>query len=61
MIKEGEEMLAQLAVALSQSLAVPVCRGKRHDGIERVLEAAAVFASSAFGQTAMSSGEDHGA
>src|SRR3712207_8785100 len=45
MVEEGEEVLAQLAVALSQSLPVPVGGGERHHGIERVLEAAAGFAA----------------
>src|SRR5919112_2139363 len=46
-VEKGEEVLAQLAVAPSQSLSMPVARGERHDGIERVLEAAAVFAAGA--------------
>jgi hypothetical protein len=60
MVEEGEEVLAQLAVALSQSLPMPVAGGKRHDDVERMLEAAAVLAAGAFGQAAVSAGQHHG-
>src|SRR5215218_10753138 len=60
MVEEGEEVLAQLAVALSQSLPMSVAGGERHDGIEGVLEAAAVLAAGALGQPPMPPGQHHG-
>src|SRR5215218_1725453 len=59
MVEESEEVLAQLAVALSQSLAVPVGGSERHDGVERMLEAAAVFAAGALRQPPMPAGQHH--
>ena len=60
MVEEGEQVAAQLAVALSQSLAMPVGGGKPHDGIELAFQALAVTAPGALGQTVSSPGQHEG-
>src|SRR4051812_26067560 len=60
MVEESEEVLAQLAVARSQSLAVSVRGSERHDGVERVFETVTVFAAGALCQPPMPPGQHHG-
>ena len=57
MVEEGEQVRAELAVSLSQALAVAVGRGQPHDGVKRALEAPAVFAPGAWGQVTAPPGE----
>ena len=61
MVEEGEQVRAELAVAPSQAPAVAVVGSKRHDGIKRALEAAAILASGARGQAAAPAREHGGA
>ena len=61
MVEEGEQVRAELAVSLSQALAVAVGGRQRHDGVERAFEAPAVFAPGAWGQVAAPPGEHNGA
>lgn len=61
MVEEGEQVIANLAVSPTQSLAMPVYGSERHDGIERAIQPSAVFAPCAFGQIATAPGNRHGA
>src|SRR4051794_41322304 len=61
MVEEGEEVLAQQAVALAQSLPMAVGGGERHDGVEVALETAPVLATRALGEAAMAAGQHNGA
>ena len=48
--EECEEVATDFAIAFSQALAVAIFGGERHDGVEIVVEATAVFASGSFCQ-----------